>query len=188
MNLMFNSKIMNKFIFTCLLTLAGFIGISNAQTENYVGAQFVRVDVDGAPVARFDSRTDSFGIVANRTYYFANPMGVTGEVSANFNTGDRSNQLYTGLLGITAKYRGHDKVQPFITGAAGVGILHVNGRDGNPVAYPSRTSTDVAFKVSGGVDAGNGRVKWRVFEAGYLRTNFFNSAQNNFTLSTGVVF
>lgn len=179
-------KTMNKFILACLLTLAGFISI-NAQTDTYVGAQFARVDT--APTVRYSGQNDYFGVVANRTWYQTKSIGLTGETSANFDTSsNKGSQFYTAMGGVTLKYRGYEKVQPFVSGTAGLGILHLNRQNGTIVSFPSKTDASEAFKASGGVDYGKSRVRWRVFEAGYLRTNFLDSRQNTFTLSTGVLF
>ena len=177
-----------KFMLMGLLALVGFVGAAKAQSETYVGAQFVRVNPDVRQGAfRYDGQSDSLGAVASYTNYFSKSAGLTGEVSVNFITGDRSKQLYTALGGVTLKYRENASVQPFVTGAVGIGTVHVDKRT-LFIGSPAKTDTNVAYKVSTGFDLGKGNVKWRVFEAGYLQTRFFNQRQDNFVLSTGVIF
>lgn len=179
---------MNKFILAMALAITSFVGVGFAQTpasETYVGAQYTRVNPDvREPNFRFDDSSDSLGGVISITDYKTQNIGLTAEGSAVFNTGNTPNQLYTGMGGLTYKIRKHDKVQPFGKVVGGFAVLRV----GDTVFGPSRTNADIAFKVSTGVDYGTGNVKFRIFEVGYLQTRFYNQRQDNFVVSTGVIF
>jgi opacity protein-like surface antigen len=64
-----------------------------------------------------------------------------------------------------------------------VGLAHIH--TGGTLPGPSNTS--FATAVGGGLDYRLFRpVAWRV-EGDYLHTKFFNTAQNNLRLSTGIV-
>lgn len=174
---------MNKFIFIVALALFGFIGTATAQ-ETFVGATYVRINPDvRQPSFHFDKQSDSVGVTASVTDYETKNIGLTAEGSAVFNKGDQPNQLYTGLAGLTLK-RQYTSVAPFVKGLAGVGILRV----GNTVFGRSKSDAELAVKLSAGLDLGKGKIKYRLIEAGYLRTYFYNSTQGSLILSTGIVF
>jgi len=74
------------------------------------------------------------------------------------------------------------KFTPFAELMVGVAHIHTGG------TLPSPSNTSFAYALGGGLD-------YRIFrpialrvEGDYLRTKFFNSRQNNFRLSVGVVF
>ena len=74
------------------------------------------------------------------------------------------------------------KFTPFAELMVGAAHIHTGG------TLPSPSNTSFAYALGGGLD-------YRVFrpialrvEGDYLRTKFFNSRQNNFRLSVGVVF
>lgn len=175
---------MNKFILTAVFSLLAFVGAVSAQ-ETFVGAQYVAVNPNVVQTPfKFNRQSDNFGLVASLTNYQTKSIGLTAEASAVFNSSSQSNQLYTAMGGVTFKSRRFKSVQPFVKGLAGVGIVRV----GKTATAPSNSDADVAFKLSTGVDLGSGKIRYRLFEVGYLQTGVFNSRQNNFTLSTGLVF
>jgi opacity protein-like surface antigen len=74
------------------------------------------------------------------------------------------------------------KFTPFAELMVGAAHIHTGG------SLPSPSNTSFAYALGGGLD-------YRIFrpialrvEGDYLRTKFFNSRQNNFRLSVGVVF
>lgn len=174
---------MRKFILVIALTLMGIVGAS-AQ-EAYVGGQYVYINTDVRQKNfRFDQNSHSFGAVGSYTKYATINLGVTGEVGAAFNQSRQSNQLYTALGGLTLKSRRYETVQPYLKGLVGLGVLRVSDN-----AYgPSRTDSSLAYKLGAGVDVGKHKVKFRVVEAGYMRSYLFNTTQNSVYISSGVVF
>src|SRR5690348_3002519 len=122
----YRETIMRKLILTFAFLLMGVIA-TNAQTETFIGARYVRVNPDiHRPAFRFDRDSDSVGAVASITSYETKNLGFTAEGSAVFNGSRQANQLYTALGGITLKSRQYESVQPFVTGLAGVGVLRVS--------------------------------------------------------------
>lgn len=177
---------MKKTILTIMLALVAFAGAAKAQ-ETYLGAQYIKMNVDvHQPNFSFDKDNDMLGGVLAYTKYVnaKSTFGLTAEGSANFNTGQQGNQLYTAMGGVTLMSRGSDKFQPFVKGLAGAGVLHV----GDSMYGSGRTDTSPAFKLSTGFDVGKGKTKWRVIEVGLLQTRNFNDTQNNFVLSSGIRF
>jgi hypothetical protein len=173
-----------KLFGTIILALAAFVGASSAQ-DTYVGIDYTRVNPSvRQPHFRFDSATDSVGLVASYTGYETKNLGLTAEGSAVFNGGRATSQLYTALGGLTLKSRYSPSVQPYVSGLAGVGVARV----GKTVFGPSNVDSGFAYKLAGGVDIGSGRTKFRLIELGYLRTNLYGQGQNNFVASTGIVF
>jgi hypothetical protein len=176
---------MRKFILTIAFALiAGVVDI-NAQSETSLGVQYVRLNPSiHQPHFRFDRNTDSVGVVASITDYQTKNIGFTAEGSANFNGSRQSNQLYTAMGGLTLKSRSSASFQPYISGLAGLSVLHVSDN----VFGPGQTNAGVAFKAAVGFDVGKGKVKYRPIEAGYLQTHLFNQRQDNLVLSTRIVF
>jgi hypothetical protein len=175
---------MKNILIAAVLAITCFVGISVAQSEVFVGAQYVRVNPDVRQLAfRFDTATDSVGVAASITSYQTKSLGLVADGGAVFNAGDASSQLYTALGGVQYKYRGYTKFQPFVKGAAGLGIIRVDAYN-----RKEKTDADIAFKGSVGLDYGIGKYKWRIFEAGYLQTRFYSQRQDNFVFSTGLVF
>ncbi len=174
---------MKKTIVLFSLMLFGFLGTPAQETN--VSVQFARnnPDVTRSDFA-YNKQSDSLGAVASVTSYQTKSVGLTAEGSALFNTGKQSNQLYTGLGGVTLKSRKYASFQPFVKGLAGFSVLRV----GDHPFYPSQTDANVAFKASAGFDVGKGRVKYRPIEVGVLTSRLFNDRQNFVLISTGLTF
>jgi hypothetical protein len=187
-----SNKIMKKLIALVVFVFAGVIAGQAQQTNNegYVGYQFLRQDVKfERPSIHFDENTDSHGVNAAYTYYFAgkkgkvNVLGITGEVGANFDNNEAS--LITAMGGLTLKARNSRYVQPYVHALGGVARQHVNRRN-----IFDTTDYSTAFAAGGGVDfnlKANSRYKVR-FGADYLNTGFAGERQNAVRLSTGLVF
>ncbi len=77
---------------------------------------------------------------------------------------------------------GVGKFTPFAEAMFGVAHIH-NGGD-----LPSSSNTSFASAIGGGLDYRLIRLVAVRVEGDYLRTSFFSTTQNNFRLSTGVVF
>jgi hypothetical protein len=97
---------------------------------------------------------------------------------------------------ITVKVTGHElevmfgprvsipvgKFTPFAEAMGGVAHINTGG------SFPGPSNTSFATALGGGIDYRLIRLfAWRV-EGDYITTRFFNSTQNNFRLSTGIVF
>jgi hypothetical protein len=158
-------------------------GLANAQEGS-------RIDVFGGySFMRFDSKPLGF---AGASYL----SGWNAEASGNINlkwavtldaSGHYGNELtiYHFLIGPQYSFR-RDRSRFFVHGLFGKAHDHV---DITSLSLTDFTSVGRAFGGGGGFDYDwSPRLSIRVFQADYLRTDTFKTAQNNYRVSAGVVF
>ena len=156
------------------------------KAETYVGIQYQQADFDvKKPDFRLDSSKSTLGVNASITNYETKNIGLTAEGTANWKTGSQSIQHYSLMGGITLKSRKYQTVQPFVRGLVGVSLIKA---DNERFSTDSRTSTDVMYAVGAGIDVGKERVKWRLVQADYVQTKFFNQSQNTLRIGSGIIF
>jgi len=91
-------------------------------------------------------------------------------------------RLYTFLFGAQLPYRKWDKFTPYVE------VLFGRARLSGKVAEFAVTDGKFAYTLGAGADYTMTRkLAWRV-QADYLHTNFLKSKEDNFRLSTGIVF
>ena len=127
------------------------------------------------------------GIVADLSGYYGSPSVTAqcGFVAGCTPIIERSTgRVYNVLFGPRVSVS-LGKFTPFAHGLLGVG--HVNESSTGAAPF-SHSSTSLAYAFGGGLDYKIVRTfAWRL-QADFLQDQFFNSAQNNFRLSTGIVF
>jgi opacity protein-like surface antigen len=178
-------------------TLILFAGLASAQVPTsgniFVGYSFYSASpstLDLASVGRpnmngWDASLEGkvlpwVGIVADlsghygqQNYVVATPVGVP---VASTVTGHETDVMFGPRLSIPI-----GKFRPF--GEAMFGVGHVNTGQGI-----STSDTSVATALGGGLDYKIIRILAVRVEADYVQTRFFSTTQNNFRLSTGIVF
>jgi opacity protein-like surface antigen len=117
---------------------------------------------------------DLSGHYGQQNYLVVTPVG-TGPVASTV-TGHETDVMFGPRLSIPI-----GKFRPF--GEAMFGVGHVNTGQGI-----STSDTSVATALGGGLDYKIIRILALRAEADYVQTRFFNTTQNNFRLSTGIVF
>jgi opacity protein-like surface antigen len=118
------------------------------------------------------------GWEASATYNWNKWLGITADVDGHYCCSGTDQNLYDFLFGPQINL-GHGKLSPYVHGLVGVGHGSAGGFSENAFA----------FALGGGVDWNiHKRWGWRVVQADYLGTHFASYTQNNFRLSTGLVF
>ena len=175
-----------------LIALASIFTVSAQKTQNegYVGYNFVRQDVKyERPAFKFDENTDSHGFSVGYSRYTKGEagkvgvFGLTGEVSANFDTREAS--LVTVMAGGVAKARNNSYVQPYVRVLGGVARQHINRRN-----ITNTTDASFAFNAGGGIDFAFKKDSRYAIRTGadYVNTGFNNQRQNAVRLTAGIVF
>ena len=182
---------MNKIFMVAILTIsalfgASVVGAQERDLQGYVGAQYVRTNLDNNTGFSFNRETDTVGVNGSVTGFLNNgPAGLTGEVSANFSNNGSGANLYTAMGGLTLQAR-NEKFQPFVRGLAGASRV----KSGNPFGnFLDNSDTGFAFAVGGGVDikvADNLAI--RVIQADYMQTRHFGARVDNLRLGAGLRF
>lgn len=179
---------MKKILFSLILTLAAFSGAVLAQDKDdvAVGYQFLRQDVKfERPALAFNENTDSHGFYANYTRYLGESgvLGVTGDVSANFDNNEAS--VVTAMGGLTLKARNAKYVQPYVNALGGLARSHVNRQN-----ILDTTDISTAYALGGGVDirtSEDSKVKFQI-GANYVNTRFNGERQHGVQARVGLVF
>ena len=182
---------MRQFFATVLFMVVSLIGVSVAEAQErnvqgYVGVQVVRVNPDvRRPSFRFDRTTDTVGINASVTGFFAENLGATGEFGANFDGDANDSSLMTGLGGLTLQAR-NSRFQPFVRGLGGVARVNA---DTETLGVLNQTDWSPAFAVGGGLDIKLGdNIALRPIQADYLQTRTFGTVQHNLRVGAGIRF
>jgi opacity protein-like surface antigen len=120
------------------------------------------------------------------TGYFTRYLGLTADISGGYNSNISSTgedgHVYNFLFGPTVRLNNGGKLTPFAH--ALFGVSQVNGGITGNVK-----ESDFAMAVGGGADYKlTSKFSVRLAQLDWLRTNYYNTSQNNMRLSTGVVF
>lgn len=177
---------MKKIITILILMIASTVTSFSQSNEFYAGYSFIREDVKFSELTRrYSENTDSHGFVASYTRYVdkSNSFGVTGEVSANFDSSGKNSTLVTAMGGFTIKNREAKNFNPYFKGLAGVARQEVNR-----TTLFDTSDVSGAFSVGGGFDVKFVKnTQWRV-GADYVNVGFKSERHNAWRFHTGLVF
>jgi len=176
---------MRKLLLTAgaLLLLASATTAQDKRFEVFTGYSFSRVDT--ASPGRSNLHGWNAAVEANVNRFF----GLVGDFSGHYGERtvipgiQRNINTHAALFGPRVRLPG--RVRPFAHALFGVAR-------GSAGVFGS-TNSDTAFGMAagGGIDADltdDGGVSWRIVQADYLMNRFFDRNNNNFRLSTGLVF
>lgn len=176
-------------VIAALLTLTGLAGAQVPKGNIFFGYSYARADIGGTDRANLNGWNGSLegkifpfvGIVADVSgHYGSQDFGaVCGTAGSCVISGD--GRALTAMFGPRVSVS-IGKLRPFAEAMFGVSHLKVN--------FPDFSSTDTSFASAygGGIDYHLlPLLSWRV-EGDVLRTSFTSGTQNNFRLSTGIVF
>jgi opacity protein-like surface antigen len=176
---------MRKLLLTAALVLvaASHAAAQDYKVEVFTGYSYARLETpspDRSHLHGWNAAIEAklnpvLGLVADFSGHYGNRLVAPG-IEQNINT-------YSALFGPRLQVPG--RVRPFAHALFGVAR-------GSAGVFGS-TSGDTAFGMAagGGIDADltdSGRVSWRIIQADYLMNRFFNRNNNNFRLSSGLVF
>lgn len=153
-----------------------FVGYSYNRAE---AASSQGINLNGWNASLEGKILPHIGIVVDGSGYygnqnFAGPLPSGSSVAVNL-------KQYNALLGPRVSI-GVGRLRPFAEGL--VGVSHVSAPSNGFV----NSDTSLAYALGGGVDYRLlGPIGWRV-EGDYLRTKLFSTTQNNYRVSTGIVF
>jgi hypothetical protein len=184
---------MKNVLLITIMFLAGVVGVSAQQSANE-GSVFYSglrqdVSVKASTLVHYNVDTDSNGIGVGYTRYVnrsktnEGTLGITGELTGNFNSGEA--RAVTLLGGLTLKARNNERFQPSVRVLAGVARQHVNRRNVfDTTDYSSAITAGVGLDVA---LAKGSRYKG-VIGIDYLNTGFSNSRQDAVRVKLGLVF
>ena len=141
----------------------------DSKVDVFGGYSYVHSDPNTLPSG------DASGWEASLTYNANKWLGIKADFDGHYCC---DQTMHNFLFGPQINF-GHDKVRGFVHGL--VGASH--GTSGG------FSDTVLGFAFGGGVDWKVGsKVSWRVAQVDYLGTRYGDATQNNFRLSTGLVF
>lgn len=163
-----------------LLALAGIAGAQVPKGNIFAGYSYAKADIGSG------ERTNLNGWDASLEGKLFPFVGIVADVSGHYGSQDfgvisGDGRVLTAIFGPRVSVS-VGKVRPFAEALFGVSHLKVD--------FPGVSSTDTSFASAygGGIDYHLlPFFAWRV-EADALRTSFSSGTQNNFRLSTGIVF
>jgi opacity protein-like surface antigen len=185
--------------------LAASAAVLKAQTPSdqpkngfFAGYSFHSADINSLTID--PHRTPQNGVNLEYTRNITRHIGLTGDASAHFHrethstgVGTFSSQRdqYFMLGGLQLRTGNEKRVQPFAQALFGVSLFRGFTADirpsGNVYTYDDATS--FAMSLGGGLDVRvNKRIAVRVIQADYTPTFFGSGRQDNFRISTGIVF
>lgn len=120
------------------------------------------------------SSVNLMGVGISGKYRFSNRLGFVGEFNTSYGSGTSAHTL---LVGPEIALRRH--FSPF--GHILIGGAHLSQGPSSSMSF--------ATEIGGGVDLNvEGKISWRLEEFDYLPTYFNQGRQDNFRVSTGLVF
>lgn len=162
-----------------LLLAASAAAQETPRAELFGGYSYARLNPGGFAGNEMNLNGWHAGVQGNVTSWF----GVVGDFSGHYGTRAGNNvNSHQALFGPRLTFRG--PVSPFVHALFGF----ARGNAGLFGSTSSETALGMAF--GGGVDVNlvSEHVAWRVIQADYLLTRFFDNNRNNARLSTGIVF
>ena len=194
---------MRKLLLTALLIASG-TSILAAQTpaqpknEFFAGYSFHSADINTLTID--PHRTPQNGVNLEYTRNLTRHIGLTGDASAHFHRETHSTGMgafssqrdqYFLLGGLQLKPGNEKRLQPFAQALFGVSLFRGFTADirpsGNVYTYDDATS--FAMALGGGLDVRvSKRIAVRLVQADYTPTFFGSGRQDNFRISTGIVF
>ena len=188
-----------------ILMMAAGAAVLEAQTsseqpknEFFAGYSFQSADINTLTID--PHRTPQNGVNLEYTRSITRHIGLTGDVSAHFHrethstgVGTFSSQRdqYFMLGGLQLRAGNEKRVQPFAQALFGVSLFRGFTSDirasGNVYTFDDATS--FAMALGGGLDVRvNKRIAVRLIQVNYTPTFFGSGRQDNFRISTGIVF
>lgn len=164
----------------CLLCLSALsVAQDVPKAEVFGGYSYLRFNPGGG--TSFNNNGWNASLTGNLNKW----LGFTGDFGGTYNglaTGVNSN-LHTYMFGPKLTYR-RDKIAPYVH------VLFGGAHSSLTAAgFGSSSSNAFSFATGGGVDYKvKDRISLRLVQLDYLNTRFADAHQNNFRLSTGLVF
>jgi hypothetical protein len=163
-----------------LLALAGLAGAQVPKGNIFAGYSYAKADIGGGDRANLNGWN---GSLEGKLFPF---VGIVADVSGHYGSDDfggieGDGRVLTAVFGPRVSFS-VGKIRPFAEAMFGVSHLKVD--------FPGSSPSDTSFAsvYGGGIDYHLVPfLAWRV-EGDALRTSFGSGTQNNFRLSTGLVF
>jgi len=169
-----------SFVAALLAALALPAVAQDHRVEVFTGYSFARLEtpspdpsnLHGWNAAVQFNATNWVGMVADFSGHYGQRQLLPG-IDRNINT-------HSAMFGPRVQLPGH--FRPFAHALFGV------ARGSAGVFGSTQSDTAFGMAAGGGLDVGSGRISYRVIQADYLMNRFFDRNNNNFRLSTGLVF
>jgi hypothetical protein len=190
-------------IATFLIVFSAFVLKAQTRDEQpknqfFAGYSFHSADINTLTID--PHRTAQNGVNLEYSRNITGHIGLTGDASVHFHRDSRSTGVgvfrsqrdqYFLLGGIQLTPGNDERLRPFIHALFGASLFRGFTSDSRPagVVYTFDDATSFAMALGGGVDlrVGN-RIDWRLIQVDYTPTFFGSGRQNNFRISTGIVF
>lgn len=186
-----------------LIAFSAFV--LKAQTSNeppknqfFAGYSFHTADINTLTID--PHRTAQNGVNLEYTRNINRHIGLTGDASVHFHRDSRSTGVsvfksqrdqYFLLGGIQLRPGNDERLRPFAHALFGASLFRGFTSDSRPagIVYTFDDATSFAMALGGGVDLRVGkRIDLRLIQVDYTPTFFGSGRQNNFRISTGIVF
>jgi opacity protein-like surface antigen len=190
-------------IATFLIAFSAFV--LQAQTGNelpknqfFAGYSFHSADINTLTID--PHRTAQNGANLEYTRNLTRHIGLTGDASVHFHRDSRSTGVgvfksqrdqYFLLGGIQLRPGNSERLRPFAHALFGASLFRGFTSDSRPagIVYTFDDATSFAMALGGGVDFRvSKRIDWRLIQVDYTPTFFGSGRQNNFRISSGIVF
>ncbi len=195
---------MQKLIIATLL-IASSASLLRAQTpdaqpknEFFAGYSFHSADINTLTID--PHRTAQNGVNLEYTRNITRHIGLTSDASVHFHRDSRSTSVgvfrsqrdqYFLLGGLQLRSGNDERLRPFAHALFGASLFRGFTSDSRPagIVYTFDDATSFALALGGGVDFRVGkRIDLRLIQVDYTPTFFGSGRQNNFRISTGIVF
>ena len=161
-------------IVSALLLFCAIQGVAqDSKFDLFAGYSYMRAEPgSGLPGA------NTSGFEVSGTYNWNHWLGITADFDGHYCCDSTDQKLNDFLFGPQINL-GHGKLSPYFHGLVGFGHGSAAGFSENAFAFALGGGADWNIRKHWG---------WRVVQADYLGTRFAGYTQNNFRLSTGLVF
>jgi opacity protein-like surface antigen len=195
---------MSKLIIATFLIVFG-ASVLEAQTpvepprnEFFAGYSFHSADINTLTID--PHRTAQNGVNLEYTRNITRQIGLTGDASVHFHRDSRSTGVgtfsrqrdqYFMLGGVQLRAGNDERVRPFAHALLGASLFRGFTSNLGPAGniYTFDDATSFAMALGGGLDLHVGkRIDLRLIQFDYTPTFFGSGRQNNFRISTGIVF
>jgi hypothetical protein len=178
------------------LEIFGGYSLSGVSTRDFSGSPG-SAGLNGLTASVTAKLKPWFGIVGEFSRYQGSPKLREGFPIVCPSNGDPncpvfptkvSTHLQSFLFGPQVSVQHFVRVTPFVHALFGLGTISDHPASDLPALGAVPWSTTLATALGGGIDfKASPRLSWR-FQGDYRHTGFFDQAQNNFRVSTGLVF
>jgi hypothetical protein len=158
--------LLGLFLMSAIATIGQEEALTNPKVDVAFGSSFMHFGTA--------SSVNLMGVGISGQYRLSNRLGFVGEFNTSYGSGTSARTL---LFGPEISLR--RRFSPF--GHILIGGAHLS--------QGTSSSGSFATEIGGGVDLNvEGKISWRLAEFNYLPTYFNQGRQDNFRLSTGLVF